>query len=273
MSRRRNTRKNSWLACLAAVALLSSLGCSADSPTAPEQVATDPPTTGSGSWRISVRVSPSELEADSGIPATVQISVESKVDGSSPPNGTNVSLTTSLGEFDSLDSGLSSTGATLQRGQASVLLFPGDVVASGTVVARYDGSQGRDEFRVAGAADPFITAISPSSGPEAGGTRVVIEGTGFGDTVRVSFSTNGVVKLGTVQSASPTAITVITPPAGTMTEEDCDTNNDGENDGRRTVVTPADVKVEYNSQSGETRTGEVSGGFSYEPADSTCRAL
>ena len=270
MSRRRNTRKNSWLACLAAVALLSSLGCSTDSPTAPEQVATDPPSVGANNWQISLNVSPNQLAADSDVPGTVNVSVESRIDGSKPANGTTLTLSTSLGDFGAKDSGVKSIGVELFKGQASALLFPGSVAASGTVTARLEGSQKRDDFQVVaeGSGTMFIAALRPNKGTESGGTRVVIEGVGFMEPLRVTFAG----AYATVNSVSDTEIQVVTPPAppGFLTPSSCDGG------GQQYLPKAADVVIEVPGSSGgdEGSVGgggaSMPGGFTYTPNNPNC---
>lgn len=280
MSRRRNTRKNSWLACLAAVALLSSLGCSADSPTAPDQVATDPPSVGANNWQISLNVSPNQLEAGSDVPGTVNVSVESRMDGSKPANGTTLTLSTSLGDFGAQDSGVKSIGVELFKGQASALLFPGSIAATGTVTARLEGSQKRDDFQVVGAVTAFISSISPSSGSESGGTRVTIQGVGFIEPLRVVFengsgssappgddNSNGTTSssnsaYGTVTSVTDTTIQVTTPGLpGSLDTQPCG------NGGVEYLPTAVNVKIEFAGDSGGA---DLPDGFTYTPNTSGC---
>ncbi|PWN00886.1 hypothetical protein DJ010_21410 [Nocardioides silvaticus] len=58
---------------------------------------------------------------------------------------------------------------------------------------------------------PVLTSIAPSSGPIAGGTAVVITGTGFSGATRVKFGNAGLAPSFTVDSA--TQITAISPPS------------------------------------------------------------
>jgi hypothetical protein len=61
---------------------------------------------------------------------------------------------------------------------------------------------------------PTVTAVSPSVGPETGGSSVTITGTSFADPVRVSFG-NSVASAATVVNSS--TITAVSPPgAGTI---------------------------------------------------------
>ncbi|MEZ0581349.1 IPT/TIG domain-containing protein [Nocardioides sp. MH1] len=60
---------------------------------------------------------------------------------------------------------------------------------------------------------PAVKAIAPSSGPTAGGTTVVITGTGFTGATKVTFGSAGPATSFTVDS--PTQVTAVSPPAAT----------------------------------------------------------
>jgi hypothetical protein len=243
------TRTIGLLASLA-VLLVGFQGCSVDTPTAPDQVPAPPPTQGGNNWIISVKITPDEVPADGDVPSTVTVDIESRSDGSSPINGTTMMLTTTLGDFGSLDSEVTSVGVMIDRGKATALLFPGEVVAIGTVKARLEGSEGRDTFEVIGSAgDPFITSVNPSTGAAAGGTQVTIVGLGFREDPRVFVGD----KLATLISANESQLVIITPP-GDMDTESCDGG-----DGTKKVDTPVDVTLEFADGGAET----LSNGFTY----------
>jgi hypothetical protein len=259
MSRPTKIRTKALLTSLAVVLILGVLGCSVDSPTAPEQVASDPPNAGADSWKISLRVSPDQIQSGSDVPATVKVDVESRTDGSNPPNGTTLTLSTSLGDFEAPGSDIKSVGVSLYKGEASALLFAGDIAAGGTVTARLGGSEKRDTFQVLGEAeDMFISAVSPNSGTESGGTRVTIHGVGFEEPLRV-FIHNA---LATVTAVSSTSISAITPalPPGTLTTVECGTG------GKQYIPLPVDVEVENANGSTDT----LVGGYSYTPDNGKC---
>ena len=74
------------------------------------------------------------------------------------------------------------------------------------------------------AAVPTVTAITPNSGPNAGGTKVTITGANLTGASRVMFGTNQAtsfkVKSGTITAVSPSGSTgtvavTVTTPAGT----------------------------------------------------------
>ena len=68
-----------------------------------------------------------------------------------------------------------------------------------------------DQFTFAVAAAPVVTAISPTSGPEAGGTLVTITGTGFTGATAVDFGTTAATNVTVVNDTTITA----NSPSGT----------------------------------------------------------
>ena len=97
--------KKSLLLATAASGLLMllALGCSTDSPTAPNQEPI-PPQGGNASavWRITVSLSPRELTVGTDQPTTVTIQVVRADDNQPPATGTTIVASTSLGDFLSL---------------------------------------------------------------------------------------------------------------------------------------------------------------------------
>lgn len=256
MRRPKMTQPISLLASLAIV-LAVVLGCSTDSPTAPDQVPGSPPVVGDNAWNISVSVDPSQLVADSSVPSTVNVDVRSRDDGSRPANGTTMTLTTTLGDFGAQSSGVNTIGIEIDRGKASALLFAGAVIAGGKVEARLEGSEGRDDFQVVAVSNAFITAIKPNSGSESGGTRVTVEGTGFMAPLRVRFGNF----YATVTSSDEDSIEVITPPTSTpLNSQACGTG------GTEYLPTPVSVTVEPSVGTAAT----LASGFFYTPDNVGC---
>lgn len=106
---------------------------------------------------------------------------------------------------------------------------------------------------------PVITGVSPSSGPQGGGTLVTISGQNFTEPARVLFGDQA----GSVQSVTPTEIQVRTPTfSGELQEEPC---GDG---GSRFTPTAVGVQVENLATTCEDT---FSNGFVYNPSDTTCR--
>jgi hypothetical protein len=139
-------------------------------------------------------------------------------------------------------------GATVEFGankatKVTVNGFPGTTLTcytpagagTGSVTVRVtndDLRAGQQSNAFTYAAGPAITAVSPASGPIAGGTTVTLTGTGFagGDTVRF-----GATAATSVTIVSATQITCVTPGS--------------------TVFGPADVRVTPSSGPYTTKTG------------------
>lgn len=214
---RLETKNRKWiLGCLAVLVALS-LACSTDTPTAPTQDPSDP-TPGLNAFIMSIRVDPESLDVGSDTPATVTVRATDRVTGASPPNGSTVQVSTTLGEFDEVGSEVQSTAAVFDQGRARVFLFAGEVAGTASLRADLSGSVGRTTLEIRGEpVPPFITGMSPTSGPEGGGTVVTLVGTGFREPLRVRFGN----KLAEIVSVSNTQIRVISPPAE-IEGSDCD---------------------------------------------------
>jgi PKD repeat protein len=153
------------LSTVSATLLLAVLGCSTDSPTAPEQDnSPNPPPTPNGTWEITVEVDPRELEVSSDQPANVTIRVREVGSGNAPRSGTTIVLGTSLGDFNALGSGLQSLVLSLLNGRADALLFAGDVIGDMVLTAQLEASVGRRTAFVVPQIEPveanFAEAIS-----------------------------------------------------------------------------------------------------------------
>ncbi len=261
---RLETKRFKGLIVTAVCGLALLVACSTDSPTAPFQVPPPPTDGGSDDWNITVTASPSVLIAGTDQPTTITVQVRDRITGFNPPPGSTIALSTTIGEFDFSGSEALSTGAVIDLGRASALLFPSDFAGTATVTAEYVGSRGSATVTM-GTEDTFITSVSPSSGPGTGGTGVTIKGVGFYAPLRVTFG--GILaSVGSVASDG-TRISVTTPAFGGFTTEKCDTNNDGQLDGDRDIPTPVAVAVEPSGgASGDT----LSGAFTYNPTDTKC---
>jgi hypothetical protein len=125
-----------------------------------------------------------------------------------------------------------------------------------------DGAQGPTFiFRVP---RPIISNLSPTSGPEAGGTSVTLTGSGFEDPVRVNFGDQA----GSVISVNPNQIVVRTPRfTGTFTTLACDDNGDG-TQGSRFQPLSVDVRV---TNLITTCVDTFQRAFTYTPTDTSCR--
>jgi hypothetical protein len=117
---------------------------------------------------------------------------------------------------------------------------------------------------------PLVTGVSPSSGPQAGGTAVTISGQGFEPPVRVRFVSGSDGFSATVTSASSTTIGATTPqvPNSALDEESCDDNADG-TVGR--ALRPHRLRRARWRTSAPVATDTFEGAFTYIPTDQSCR--
>ncbi|MFL6195245.1 MAG: IPT/TIG domain-containing protein [Thermoanaerobaculia bacterium] len=195
---------------LAAVALAAVLGCTS-SPTEPGSsppVTPKPPNPPSTVtvYNVTVTANPPEISGDSS--STITVQVRRADDGSPPPDGTAVAVTTTLGGFNAVG-GPRSVSLQLVNGRAQAVLFAGTEVGSATVSATYLSNSGVANVRIGQSATFFVSSVDPSIGNPAGGETVTILGGGFDGPVRVTF--NGAAA--TVRSVSPNRIVVTTPSA------------------------------------------------------------
>jgi hypothetical protein len=186
--------------------------CQSSSPTEPRGSGTpvnpkppEPVTT----YSISVTANPAALSAGASTPSSVTIRVTRTDTGQPPPDLTEVTVTTTLGEFGSAGSGVTTTKVQLVNGQAQLVLFPGTSQGTATIRASLGTSAGAANVSIGQQATFFISSVDPGVGNPAGGEEVTINGGGFDQPVRVTFSG----ATATVLSVSPNRIRVRTPSA------------------------------------------------------------
>jgi hypothetical protein len=236
---------------LCAIALAASFGCQSDSPTEPSSggtPATPKPPAPVTTYTINVTPSPGSLVAGSGTPSTVTIDVRRTDTGQPPADLTQVTVTTTLGEFGSAGSGSRTTTVQLVNGRAQVALFPGTDIGTATIRAALGTSAGAANVQIGQAGTFFISSVSPSVGSPQGGQEVTILGGGFDGPVRVTF--NGAAA--NVRSVSPTQIRAVVPPAAAS--------------GTTVPVgqsVPVDVTVTINYNETGTASDTLPAGFTY----------
>ena len=272
----RNPVPRSFVLALALAALAS---CSTDTPTAPERTPAPPPgSSPTTTWNITVTADPREVTASSPQPVTITVEVRRASDGTVPQDGTTVVVSAGLGEFNSLDSGESTASLSLRAGRASLLYFPGEILGFDTIEARLENSIGSTRVNIFEEDILFIDGVAPDIGPQRGGTRIRISGTGFKDPLRVSLGpgANGVSIFATVDAVGEDAqggfIRAFTGEVLSADEwfltRACDTDGDGTLDGIRSVPTVVSLNVEL-FPSGAT--DSLPQAFTYRPADTSCR--
>jgi PKD repeat protein len=179
-------KRQSWtLALRAALALLLLVGmaCSTDSPSEPRQNPQSP-SQPSATWSITVISSSSQIGTGNQA-TTITITVRNATTNVPPPDGSTVSLTTSLGEFGDFESGLQAIAATLVGGQTQVLLFGGDLPGTATVSAQLESSIGRVQVLILSGSGLFLDRVVPNFGSPQGDQEAEIFGGGFVTPVRV----------------------------------------------------------------------------------------
>src|SRR3954471_8897525 len=196
-------------ALLAAAVLAAALGCTS-SPTEPSTTpATPKPPAPVTTSTVSVTANPPSITAGSVGSSTITVEVRQTDNGQPPADGSQVTITTTLGTFNSANSGVTSLTLGLVNGRAQANLFSGADVGTAAVTATFGGATGAVNVRINSAATFFVSSVSPNLGDAAGGQTVTILGGGFAQPVRVTFGGAAA----TVRSVSSSQIVVTTPSA------------------------------------------------------------
>ena len=194
---------------LAASVLAAVLGCTS-SPTEPKSPpVTSKPPVQQTTYTVSVTANPQNITAGSTGSSTVTVEVRQSDTGQPPPDGSQVTLNTTLGSFNSATSGQQTVTLGLVNGRAQAALFSGTDVGTAAVTAAFGGSTGAANVHINSAATFFVSSVSPNTGDAAGGQQVTILGGGFSSPVRVTFGGAAA----TVRSVSSSQIVVVTPSA------------------------------------------------------------
>ena len=258
-----------------AVMLLALVACSTDTPTAPERTPAPPPgSSPSTVWNITIDVDPRNLTASSGQPATVTVRIRRADNGQAPPSGTTAVVTAGLGEFGSAGSGLQEVVVTLSGGAAQLLYFAGSILGTDTIRAQLENSIGSGSVNILQPETLFIESVVPNSGPERGGTRIRISGTGFSEPARVTLGDGSDTINARVdavgQDAQGQFVRAFTGQVfdadAFFPTEGCDTVGDGVEDGLRYLPKTVSVTVTF-TDGGAT----LSNAFTYLPGDTSCR--
>jgi hypothetical protein len=194
---------------LAATVIAAALGCTS-SPTEPGSTPVTPkPPVPVTTYSVVVTANPPTITSGGTGSSTVTVAVHRADNGQPVPDGTQVTLVTTLGNFNSATGGPQSVMLQLVNGRASAVLFAGSDVGTAAVSASYGGATGAANVLIGSPATFFVSSVSPNIGDSAGGQTVTILGGGFAQPVRVTFGGAAA----TVRSVSPTQIVVVTPSA------------------------------------------------------------
>ena len=186
---------------LASVAGLILAACNSSNPVAPDP----PPPTGSSAFTVSLSANPASLATGSTTPSTISVSVRRTDNGQPPPDGTSVSINTSLGSLGTDNSGnpVTLTTVRLTGGSATVNLFAGTATGTAQVLAQVEQSTGQVAVPIQTVNPPpfFLISVAPNFGNAVGGQLVTITGSGIQAPVRVTFG-DAVARLGTVTATT-----------------------------------------------------------------------
>ncbi len=147
--------------------------------------------------------------------------------GNRAPQAADVTWASAARDAIPVDWAMEVTGLEPGRNEVEIVAFDkdGDVVASGAL----------DVYNTSGIAPPTVSEVEPAGGPEAGGTRVRIFGSGFQEPLAVRIGGEEATEVSRVSEAE---ITAVTPPGASG---------------------PADVEVSILG----SLSGVLEGGFTY----------
>jgi len=158
------------------------------------------------------------------------------------------------------------SGNVVSSGPASVTnIETGESATSGSTVFNYTIQK------------PQLYGVSPTSGPQAGGTLLSLAGANFRTPVAVDFTVGGATYSGSVQTVTGcdadgycTTVGVRTPslPNTAFAEVNCDDNNDG-TQGKKWVAANASIVVK--SLATGCNSQPLSNAFQFNPTDTSCR--
>lgn len=229
------------------VLAVAAFACDSGNPVVPSAPA--PPGSGDQAYSLTLTSQPPELQAGSTEPATVTVSALGVADRMAPPDGTQVILSSDAGSLgvSSAAEPVRVVSLSLTGGAARVSFFPGEEIATATLLAKLGGSLGRLQIPIVEALPRnfFLTSVSPTVGHPDGGRTVTVTGAGFEQPLRVTFG--GVVCQ--VVSVAPGQVVVVTPPAAVPV-------NPGQ-------AVPVDVTVVNALNQPDSATDTLPGGFVY----------
>ncbi len=244
---------------LALLAFAVVLAACTSSPSEPKQTPTTPvppvAPVPAVTYNITVTASPNQLTAGvNSTPSTITVTARRTDNGQAAPDLTMVTLTTSLGEFGSVGSGLQKANLQLLGGQATAVLFPGSSQGTATVTAQIMVSMqvagsGGTNVQIGPAPAFFVGSVQPSLGSPQGGDQVKINGSGFTSPVRVTFGN----ATATVRSVSPTQIVAVVPSAIAATGSSVPVG----------ASVPVPVGVTINANQTAMMTDMIAAGFTY----------
>ncbi len=186
--------------------------CSADAP------APTPPNPGPGGKPSALAISLFTTNANPPAGTCTLVQAIVTFSGQAVADGTGVQFSTDFGVF--AQNNTPSVSLVTQKGTAlATLCSTATGTAFVTASATANGASARSEqlkivFQSANNPAPFFTFCTPPSGPNTGGTPLIINGGRFpggASGAKATFTAAGVTREGLVTSVTPTAVAVTTP--------------------------------------------------------------
>jgi hypothetical protein len=211
-----NQRQKHFRLFLALLSLALIVGaCSSDSPTEPSPAPPPAPGGGGGGqFSIVITADPPTLQVGGNEATTIRVRVRRLDNNQVPPNGTSIVVSTNLGSFNNLGSGIQQVVGTLLSGEVQLLLFPpSDEGGTAVIQAQLEGSVGQLAVQIQGDAAFFLSFVQPNVGNPGGGEEVTITGGGFVEPVRVTFDGQVAqvlnVTFNTIRAVSPASVVAV----------------------------------------------------------------
>lgn len=134
----------SLLGLLLAAAVCAFTACDSGNPVAPPPGGGNPPPAG---LQVTISAAPTKIDAGSATPAAITVTARTAA-GQAAENGTEVTITTSLGSFAQSAEPLRSIKQLLNAGSAQVSLYAGDATGTANLLAQVGSSVGRGSVSI-----------------------------------------------------------------------------------------------------------------------------
>jgi len=134
----------SVLGLLLSAAVCAFTACDSGNPVAPGPGGNNPPPAG---LTVTVAASPTKLSAGSATPSTITVTAKTAA-GQNAENGSEVTITTSLGSFAQSAEPQRTIKQLLNAGSAQVFLYAGDATGTANLLAQVGSSVGRSSVAV-----------------------------------------------------------------------------------------------------------------------------
>lgn len=145
------------LSLAAALCLLSA--CNSGNPVAPTNPPDPPPPS---NISVTASANPSSITAGTTTPSLITVTAK-KADGNAVDDGTEVSLTTSLGSFASSGEAVTSIKQLLNKGSVQVPLYAGSTTGTASILAQVGATVGGVSVAIAAAPTPVVADFSYSA--------------------------------------------------------------------------------------------------------------